>query len=445
MSCACSGSCSCDASIPVGPRGLPGASGPANEITASVTPLPAGDAPTVVVSGVPPIQHLEFGIPAAASPVFDTTVPVVTLPAGDSATAAIDNTDPLAPILSLQIPQGADGADGETPFTALAAAFVQPAAGSTVTVTGADVSWMTLDSWIYIQGGGHYVVASNPLSATQIIVRNPGAADLSPFGWSAPNIPTNTAAAATITSTGFDNQIQPSGPPGVAGQNGDAGPAAQIVVQYTVPVSPPVSDEFNTVLYFNAAPPSIPTIGRFYSWNGASWDGGPNFVAAGGTTTYFGAADPNVTPPAGAKLLDLYIQFVANNAVYWQLTAPSTWSTIGTVSLLGTATVQESHTSPGTITLDAENFSYLIEADKDIDIDFDQTNYDGQGMWTIVIFNVDAAPIDFTAGGLLTSGIPTLPLAIPPNESAVVVIRKYGFSAALPMADFVIEQAYVPL
>lgn len=441
----CSGRCGCAPQSKVQPplRSLPA---PIPEITWSVLQLPAGSTPTVVVSGVPPVYHVQIGFPGAFSPTFGTNVTVNMIPNGDPASGTIDNTDPLNPILTLNIPSPLDGQDGVSPFTELTASFVQPAAGSTVTITVADTSWMSLGSWIYIaNGGGHYVVASNPLSATQILVTNPGAAQLSPFGWVATSIPTNGAPGATITSSGFDNQVQPSGPPGTIGETGASGLTPQVSIVYTVPVSAPVDAAHNLVLYFNAAPPSIPTIGRFYEWNGSSWDGGPNFVAAGGTITYSGNSNPNTSPPSGAKLLDLYIQFTGTDAVYWQLTSPSTWTTIGTVSLMGATTVEETHTVAGTLTLPAENFSYLVDANKDIDLDFDDTNYAGQGTWTVVIYNSDASSIDFTAGTLSTSGIPTLPLTIPTLTNAVVVVRKAGSTAgSLPLTRYVIEQAYIP-
>lgn len=443
--CSCSGKCGCAPQSKVQPplRSLPA---PIPEITWSVLQLPAGSTPTVVVSGVPPVYHVQIGFPGAFSPTFGTNVTVNMIPNGDPASGTIDNTDPLNPILTLNIPSPLDGQDGVSPFTELTASFVQPAAGSTVTITVADTSWMSLGSWIYIaNGGGHYVVASNPLSATQILVTNPGAAQLSPFGWVATSIPTNGAPGATITSSGFDNQVQPSGPPGTIGETGASGLTPEVLITYTVPVSAPVSAAYNMVLYFNAAPPSIPTIGRYYTWNGASWDGGPNFVAAGGTITYSGNSNPNTSPPSGAKLLDLYIQFTGTDAVYWQLTSPSTWTTIGTVALMGTTTIEETHTVAGTLTLPAETFSYLVDANKDIDLAFDDTNYAGQGTWTVVIYNSDASSIDFTAGGILTSGIPTLPLTIPTLTHAVVVVRRTGStSGVLPFSRYVIEQAYIP-
>lgn len=439
----CSGKCGCAPQSKVQPplRSLPA---PIPEITWSVLQLPAGSTPTVVVSGVPPVYHVQIGFPGAFSPTFGTNVTVNMIPNGDPASGTIDNTDPLNPILTLNIPSPLDGQDGVSPFTELTASFVQPAAGSTVTITVADTSWMSLGSWLYIaNGGGHYVVASNPLSATQILVTNPGAAQLSPFGWVATSIPTNGAAGATITSSGFDNQVQPSGPPGTIGETGTSGLTPQVNIVYTVPVSAPVDAAHNLVLYFNAAPPSIPTIGRFYEWNGSSWDGGPNFVAAGGTITYSGNSNPNTSPPSGAKLLDLYIQFTGTDAVYWQLTSPSTWTTIGTVALLGTTTSVDTHTGGGTYTFDGAVFSHIISTDSDIDLAPDTTNYNGGGTWRFTILNSDASPHDFNLGSLATSSIPTLPLSIPAAQSANIILTRWSSDGLTFNTKFVIEQAYI--
>lgn len=442
--CSCSGKCGCAPQSKVQPplRSLPA---PIPEITWSVLQLPAGSTPTVVVSGVPPVYHVQIGFPGAFSPTFGTNVTVNMIPNGDPASGTIDNTDPLNPILTLNIPSPLDGQDGVSPFTELTASFVQPAAGSTVTITVADTSWMSLGSWIYIaNGGGHYVVASNPLSATQILVTNPGAAQLSPFGWVATSIPTNGAPGATITSSGFDNQVQPSGPPGTIGETGASGLTPQVSIVYTVPVSAPVDAAHNLVLYFNAAPPSIPTIGRFYEWNGSSWDGGPNFVAAGGTITYSGNSNPNTSPPSGAKLLDLYIQFTGTDAVYWQLTSPSTWTTIGTVALLGTATTAASWTGgPGTYTLDLATFSYDIDADSDIELDWDDTNYSGQGTWTVLVRNSNgAAPINVSFATGRWSYLKNLPVAptpalsLPDTEVVVVTFSRDSFSGLYTIIAF---------
>ncbi len=398
MSCNCSGGCQCAPQAPVQAplRQIPA---PLPEISFTYTVGPAGSDPVVTISGVPPIYNVQVQFPAAASPVFASNVIVNMIPNGDPATGTIDNTDPLNPILTLNLPSPLDGQDGVSPFTELAVSFIQPAAGSTVTLTGVDVSWMSLGSWIYVEGGGHYVAASNPLSATQILVRNPGAADLSPFGWTATSIPGNAAPGATITPSGFSTQVQPSGPPGYAGENGTPGPAMQGSIVYVVPVSAPVSDELATVFYFNAAPPNVATVARVYTWDGAAWIAGPNYAGPGGVQVFSGSADPNVTPPGTANIGDLYFRESGSALTIYQKATVSTWNIIaGPYALSGTGTNNIDHTSaPGPVTIDTAYFSTFITANKDINLgglDHDDTNYAGQGNWTVQVLNTDGSAID---------------------------------------------------
>lgn len=396
--CDCLGSCGCAPQASVQPpvRGIPG---PVPDMTLTVVQLAPGDTPSVVISGVPPVYNIQLGIPGAFSPVFGENVVVNMIPNGDPASGTIDNTDPLNPILTLNIPSPLDGDDGTTPFTGLASSFVQPAAGSTVTITVVDASWMSLNGWVYIQGGGHYVVASNPLSATQIIITNPGAGELSPFGWVGTSIPTNAAPGATISDSGFPTQVQPSGPPGTAGAPGTPGPAMEGSIVYTVPLSPPVSDELGTVFYFNATPPNVATVARVYTWDGAAWVAGPNYAGPGGVQAFSGAPDPNLTPPSSSNIGDLYFRTAGPIYTMYQRTTVSVWSIIwGPINTFGTTTNNIDHTSgPGPVTIDTAYFSTLVTADKDINLgglDHDDTNYTEQGQWTVQVLNVDAGAID---------------------------------------------------
>lgn len=444
--CNCSGSCGCAPQSRVQDP-LRCDPAPIPEITWSVLQLPAGSTPTVIVSGVPPVYHVQIGFPGAFSPTFGTNVVVNMIPNGDPASGTIDNTDPLNPILTLNIPTPLNGVDGKSPWSEMTANFTMPAIDGLATLTVADATFLELGSWIYMQGAGTFppyggwLVVAGIINPTQVFVRNPGVTD----GVPVTGVPGNVVATTVVTPTGSPTQVIVSGRMGPAGLNGDAGPGLAPPIVYIVPVSPPVDDTQNLVIYFNAAPPSVPTIGQFYSWNGATYDAGPNFVGQGGTSTFTGVDDPNLVPPPGSKILDLYIQFIGSSAEYWRQTAPATWTTIGTVSTGGMSTTTTTHTVAGTLTIPAENFSTLVDANKDIDIAFDPTNYDGQGMWTVVIYNSDAGTIDFTAGTLLTSGIPTLPLTIPAGQSAVIVVRKYTTTGgALPLDAYVVEQAYVP-
>lgn len=46
--------------------------------------------------------------------------------------------------------------------------------------------------------------------------------------------------------------------------------------------------------------------------------------------------------------------------------------------------------------VDAAGFSYLINADKNIELDVSGTNYAGQGSWTVQIKNNNGSPIGLT-------------------------------------------------
>lgn len=433
--CNCGTPCNCPV-VSVAPA-VVGEPGPPTELTADVTILPSTDSASVLTSGVPPTQHLQFLLPAAPSPELSVAA-TNTLAAGNPASVTINNTDPLAPALTFNIPAGADGADGVSRYTEMTASFVMPAVGSIVPVSVVTTEWMSVGEWVYVFGAGWMVVQS-VINATSANLRNPGLSDLAP----STGVPGNAAAGATIGVTGDPTQVAASGRMGPTGAAGDPGPTLDPTVVYVVPSSRPSGPEDYLRVYFNASPPSVPTVGQFYTWDGAAWVAGPNFVSQGGTTTYTGTADPNVAPPAGSKVLDLYIQFVGSNAVYWQRTAPSTWVTVGTVALLGTSTTVDTHTGGGTYTFDAAVFSHIISTDSDIDLDADVTNYDGNGTWRFTIFNSDASPHDLNAGGLTWSGIPTLPLSIGSLNTANVVLTRYSANGTTFSSKFVIEQAYI--
>lgn len=441
MACSCTSKCSCP-TIAVAPAVIC-EPGPPTNLTADLTVIPAGSESSVQISGVPPNQHLQFLLAAGASPVFNPVVPVTDLPAGSTPSASINNTNPLAPQLSLELVAGADGDDGVSSFTKLLAAYVQPAVGGLVTITVETTEWMSIGTWIYIEGGGYYVVATNPLNATQIIVRNPGAADLNPFwGGAATSIPTNAAAGVTITSSGADSQVQPSGPPGVVGPaGGDADPLVVSLVT-TIPVSPPATPADNLVLYQDVAPPSTPTVMRFYSWDGASWVGSSNMVGAAGSQTFFGSADPNVTPPSPSSIGDTYWRTQGSTLTYYQRTGVSTWTVRGTFALEGTAATFTTVGSPGTVTLDAATFYHVLDVDKNIDLDLDTANYAGAGNWTVLVYNSDPSSIDIAQGSLLANPAITFPVAVATTETAVVKISRTTTDGATLNA-FSIDDIYI--
>lgn len=265
---------------------------------------------------------------------------LTTLPAGQQATWSNSGTD-SAVIFNLAIPQGEDGTDGasayeiavangfvgteaqwlaslvgddglagDSSFTTLIAAFTMPAVGGVATATGMDVQWAALDSWVYIQGAGHLIVASNPLTPTQVILRNPSAADLQALwggtllDWAA-GLPLNNAGAVIPIGTLFT----PSGVPGPRGGGGATGGAGISAYQVAV-------DEG-------------------FVGNEAAWLAsliGPDGTR--GTQTYRLVADPNVSPPVGSEIGDF--GYRADDPGAGQLTlyqrGPATWSVIITIT-----------------------------------------------------------------------------------------------------------------
>ena len=150
---------------PVGPKGEPGRDAALPVFKPAAHSLPAGSAPTAVVSGAYPNLDLDFGIPAGAKgdqgqqgapgPVgpagpegakgADGATPKLTahadtLPAGSSATAVLEGPGPEY-VLKLGIPKGADGAagggqGGGSPVTAARAVTLEAGSEATATLDG---------------------------------------------------------------------------------------------------------------------------------------------------------------------------------------------------------------------------------------------------------------------------------------------------------------------
>ena len=150
---------------PAGPKGEPGRDAALPVFKPAAHSLPAGSAPTAVVSGAYPNLDLDFGIPAGAKgdqgqqgapgPVgpagpegargADGATPKLTahadtLPAGSPATAVLEGPGPEY-VLKLGIPKGADGAagggqGGGAPVTAARAVTLEAGSEATATLDG---------------------------------------------------------------------------------------------------------------------------------------------------------------------------------------------------------------------------------------------------------------------------------------------------------------------
>lgn len=146
---------------PAGPKGEPGRDAALPVFKPAAHSLPAGSAPTAVVSGAYPNLDLDLGIPAGAKgdqgqqgapgPVgpagpegakgADGATPKLTahadtLPAGSPATAVLEGPGPEY-VLKLGIPKGADGAaGGGSPVTAARAVTLEAGSEATATLDG---------------------------------------------------------------------------------------------------------------------------------------------------------------------------------------------------------------------------------------------------------------------------------------------------------------------
>ena len=401
----CAGNCNgCDGCSPVvlrGQRGFQGLPGQTPDIEIQVQGLPAGNSPTVAESGTLLNPVFTIGIPAGA-----------TGPAGNN---------------------GADGQDATNLFTNLVS-FNAPGLDVTNIATVGDTSWMVVGGWVYIRGGGYFRIAAIN-SATEVQLANPGPNALGAgIGWPT-GVPGNSISAA-VASLGTPNQVIQAAVPGLPGEEGDTGPAGpsappnEISVVYTVPTAAPVSPEQAFVFVANAAPPTPATSFRPYTWNGSAWVAGPNIAGQGGTKTFSGSADPNVTPPSGSNINDFYWRNQGSSVVLYERTGTTTWTVRATLTL-GAVTQTTNNSSPGTVALDLASFSHEVTSDKNITLNWDDTNNSEQGEWTVVLENVDGGSnidLDFTAARWeydpALTPLASLPISLAPGAIRVIEFKK---------------------
>jgi len=443
--CNCSSSCNCAPNAIPGPigRGIPG---PPNVLTTDAVELPAGSPPQANSSGVSPNQFIMFGIPAGRSPVFNPVVPVTE---GSPASGSINNTDPLAPQLSLVIPPGAAGADGFTPVGSVVLGFTMPAVGA-ATLVGVfpdPTPWAHAGQWVAVGGAGAtdqpvgWMVIDS-VAPNFLALRNPGDLDgISVVNGYPSGLPQNAAPGTSVLNDGTDTQICVSGRNGPRGATGTAGVTPVITPVYVPPSTPPVDDSDRFVIYYNAPPGSQATEVIPYTWDGAVWVAGPNYAGVRGTIIFNGSADPNLVPPAGSLVGDVYQRFAGSTMVSYRKISVSTWTQFGAVPTTGTVNVGITHTVAGDLTIDLANSSYGVSADVDINMVWDDANYADQGAWTIIIKNIDASPINITYQTLLWDRDPavTLPATIAAN--AILILR---FIKNVQNTRYTFTSAFVP-
>ena len=365
-------------------RGIPGAT---PTITFEFDALPAGSDPTVVVGGTQLNPNYTVGFPLAPSAEFNPVVNVTNGTAGGNASASIDNTDPLVPQLNLLLipgQPGDNGYNGISPITILVTSFNMPAVNaSTDGLTVSDTRGFVEGDWVAVGGAGvvgydiGYMVVSSIGSDTTLRLRNPGNDD----GISAGNgylngLPFNVTVGTPVVPTGALNQLAVAGRPGARGARGVS---VYVIVGDTPPIGPPV-DGFTLVFVTDVLPPGRATSFVPYTWDpvGSTWDAGPNIAGAPGNQTFTGTSDPNIVPVSGSNVGDLYWRMAAGVSTLYSRISLATWSAIGAIPSAGSITqeITSPAIAPISEVLDLSYFSINITTDKDLDLDWTNSNFD---------------------------------------------------------------------
>ena len=116
---------------------------------------------------------------------------------------------------------------------------------------------------------------------------------------------------------------------------------------------------------------------------------------------------------------------------------------VRTPSVVGFDPLVVAHTTPGTYTLDLQYQGFVIEADKDIELAWDNTSFSYHGVWEVQIENVDASPIDITIAAAAWAENASLALSFPISLAAGAI---QVFVLRMPMtlgSRMIIENTYL--
>ena len=427
MSCGCSSSpCGCESlTIPNGQRGFQGEPGPPPTITVgTVTSLPAGSTATVVFSGAFGNYSADFG-----------------LVTGDTGAAGA---------------AGTPGANGISFTTLGAPGFIQPALDGIATgVKVGTTVFMAVNEWIYIQDGGYYIVSAI-LNDTQVNLINPGPTYNYPTG-----VNLQTPPGVLVATNGASAQVTPGGVAGLDGAAGAAGAAgapgvdAYVGLTTTIPVAAP-GPGLKTIFYTDSL--VTPTIFKPYFYT-SLWQAGPNIMGPAGTLIVTTGGDPSVTLPAGpigtlAVRTDVPSLYVKTGVSTWAFVVSLTPTLdqvmiasgnavseiINTGTIVGYTAFADTHTVPGAYLYDTQYASIALEADQDIDLGIDSTNYSGSGQWLLQLTNVDASPINITMASTTWSKKTGLSLA---TTLAAGATQMYHFVLGTDSGFYCIQDTYV--
>jgi hypothetical protein len=395
-----SANCTCKSNRSTrGRRGIQGPPGPLSSITqVVVTELAAGATPTASISGVAPSLTLNLGIPQGTVPAI-TIGTVTALAPGAAPTVAIAPASTATNIiLNWGIPSGAAGANGANAFGYVAdpspSALPQmPTVGNTVGLTlvpppNSQPQWAALGQIVFVEGWGHMEMAANAIGNT-LILRN--------TGW--------TGNAASGTAVNVSAKVSPAGVRGPSGPIVN-GANAVILPTTTVPTAAPAAG-FNTVLYYDSL--ATPTAIRFYMYDGAAWQAGPNMVGQAGTRIWTSAGDPNLSEPGGSVTGDY--AFRQDVPSVYVRTGASAWTLV--ISLSPSAVATGSHTTPGTFVIGNGFQRINISANKNIELDY--AAFTGErGQLIVALTNTDPSPISVTYAAAKWSRDPaaTLPATL---------------------------------
>lgn len=433
--CDCGGKFGCTQNGNVCGPGRTGDQGPANNITMSVEALPAGSTPQVVSTGVSPNQHFNVGFPLSPLPVFSAQ-------AQEGPLEVVVSGSPEAPLLEFTIPAGQNGANGLSRYTTLAGPFIQPARGSTVVINVGTSVWAAVGDWVRVRGGGWYLV-DGILSLTSIVLRNPNEDQLTAY-WGTPPaelpwnnhwwIPVNALPGIAVPPDNTINQVGEAGIPGVRGEQGAAGQNVIVVVTDDPPSLPPVDDAHSFVIYANALAPDRATVVIPYTWNRTTlaWDAGPNIAGAPGVQVFFQSLDPNITPIPTSQIGDVNFRVLPSGVTIERKATASTW-TVQAVIPYGLTTQEITFAGPGpTVTLDLAYGAFNVQASVSAKLDWDNTNYQGAGNWTVTYTNTSGGSINMTfeSGRWEEDSSLTLPMtiAIASGDTLIMHFVKNAYS-----------------
>lgn len=220
-----------------------------------------------------------------------------------------------------------------------------------------------------------------------------------------------------IGPAGPQGPVGPAGPGGPVGPPGPVGPGGApgvINVVNAIPVAaPPPNETFK--IYTDSS--TNPTVVTGYSWNGVSWVATANLTPVAGSQIY----QTTAAPLAGVGKNGDWAFSTTTLAVYYK--SAGTWTNpfnltatftqvatnsggdMGTVPvrtprIVGFNPVASTFSAPTTYVMDLAYQAHHIEINKDLTLNWDDTNFSYSGVWELQVENTDPGNINI----ILTAG-----------------------------------------